>query len=1146
MRELSQNLLTGTSLRQILPNNQSPYKFGGTSSDHFTATPSQDNYFGDAGSDTVNYENSTGRVSVDLMTGQGLGGSAHNDTYNSIENVIGSDFGDSLAGNDASNMLHGGGGDDTFVGSKGNDQLFGGEGDSDTVVYSNNDKAVNADLSAYKVHKGYGNGIDRIEGIEDVVGSNFDDKLTGDENDNMLNGIGGNDTFVGSKGDDTLVGGEGDDDTVDYGRNDQAIRANLARSTVIKGEGNGTDTISGIENVIGSNLDDTITGNYANNTLDGRGGKDTLIGGSGDDTLIGGHGADTLDGGEDVDTASYEDSNAGVRVSLASGTATGGHAEGDTLERIENLIGSDHADVLEGDQNDNVLNGLGGNDTFVGSTGDDTLTGGDGADDTVDYSVNNIGIMADLVDGSVLKRRDPGNDWLNDSDSLSGIENIIGSQYSDSFRGNDEDNSFHGLDGNDSFIGSKGNDELIGGGGRDSIHYNFSSLDQGVNVNLAANSVDKGVGNGVDYVSGIEVVGGTDFDDVIEGTEADEVFWGNGGDDVLSGGAGQDRLIGGVGNDVIDGGDGIDTAHLNYAATRDADGSIRYDNSTEHVSVSLQDGFATTTAGEQDTLINIENVVLEGRVHATIEGSDADNVIEMTEIGYGNDTINGLGGNDTMTGGYGADVFKFENAKSSGSEKNHGKDVITDFTVGVDKIDLSGTEVYGFEDLLNYDPSAPQSEWGDRYMVQEGDNAVIYTFDGAEGDSITLENVNIENLSANDFIFGGSLNEGATVNGASASVDTGDGFGIEGVRDMRFADLMERSEASEFFIGQAGGDTLSAGAGSDTMTDAAGADVFEFSGPDANHGIDFITFDGAEGDTMTDAAGADTLSGRAEDDTVIVGADLSEFSGPDANNGIDFITFDGAEGDTMTDAAGADVFEFSGPDANHGIGVITFDGAEGDTMTDAAGADVFEFSGPDANHGIGVITFDGAEGDTMTDAAGADVFEFSGPDANHGIGVITFDGAEGDTMTDAAGADVFEFSGPDANHGNDVITLDGGFGDDTLSSGAGNDTMTGGYGADVFKFENDKCSGPDENHGKDVITDFMVGVDKIDLSGTEVFGFEDLLNYDSCAPQSEWGDRYMVQEGDDAVIYTIDGAQGDSITLENVNMEELSANDFIF
>ena len=83
---------------------------------------------------------------------------------------------------------------------------------------------------------------------------------------------------------------------------------------------------------------------------------------------------------------------------------------------------------------------------------------------------------------------------------------IIGSKYSDSFRGNDQDNSFHGLGGNDTFEGSKGNDELIGGDGRDSIRYNFSPLDQGVNVNLAANSVDKGVGNGVDYVSGIEVV----------------------------------------------------------------------------------------------------------------------------------------------------------------------------------------------------------------------------------------------------------------------------------------------------------------------------------------------------------------------------------------------------------------------------------------------------------------------------------------------------------------------------------------------------------------------------------------------------------------------------------------------------------------
>ena len=461
----------GAALRALLPTSPFPYRFGTSSHDNFTANSSRESYFGGTGTDTVNYENSTGRVSVNLTTGRGRGGSAHDDTYSSIENVVGSNFGDALTGNNASNTLHGGDGNDTFGGSKGNDQLFGGEGDDDTVVYSNNNKAIDADLTAHRVNKGAGNGIDRIDGIENVVGSNYGDTLTGDEKDNELNGRGGNDTFFGSKGDDTLIGGD-DVDTVDYSDNDQAISANLARNAVTKGDGNGTDTISGIENVVGSNYDD----------------------------------------------------------------------------------------ILTGDEKDNELDGRGGNDTFYGSKGNDTLIGGDdvGTVDTVDYGY-------------------------------------------------------------------------------------YGSLDQGVNVNLATNSVDKGDGNGQDSVSGIEGVVGTRFGDVMEGSEADEFFWGQGGDDVLSGGA----------------------------------------------------------------------------------------------------------GNDTMTGGLDADVFKFE----SGPDENHGNDVITDFTVGIDKIDLSGTEVDDFEDLLNYEPSDPQSEWGDRYMVQEGDNVVIYTNDGAEGDSITLKDVNIDNLSDNDFIF---------------------------------------------------------------------------------------------------------------------------------------------------------------------------------------------------------------------------------------------------------------------------------------------------------------------------------------------------------------------------------------------------------
>jgi len=122
------------------------------------------------------------------------------------------------------------------------------------------------------------------------------------------------------------------------------------------------DTLTHVEN---------LTGSYADDVLTGDGGANKLLGGDGDDQLFGNGGADLLDGGKGVDTARYDFSSAGVQVNLATGTGTGGDAEGDTLVSIRNVVGSPFADTLTGNSHDNTING---------GAGDDTLTGGAGAD----------------------------------------------------------------------------------------------------------------------------------------------------------------------------------------------------------------------------------------------------------------------------------------------------------------------------------------------------------------------------------------------------------------------------------------------------------------------------------------------------------------------------------------------------------------------------------------------------------------------------------------------------------------------------------------------------------------------------------------------------------------------------------------------
>ena len=124
--------------------------------------------------------------------------------------------------------------------------------------------------------------------------------------------------------------------------------------------------------------------------IEGTAGADTLTGTDGDDTIEGMAGADTIIGGAGTDTASYKNSGAGIRVNLATGVASGGHAEGDTLSGIENLIGSDHNDILTGSDGNNVILGGDGHDKLKGKSGNDRLEGGDGNDRIVGWTGDDV------------------------------------------------------------------------------------------------------------------------------------------------------------------------------------------------------------------------------------------------------------------------------------------------------------------------------------------------------------------------------------------------------------------------------------------------------------------------------------------------------------------------------------------------------------------------------------------------------------------------------------------------------------------------------------------------------------------------------------------------------------------------------------
>jgi Ca2+-binding RTX toxin-like protein len=232
-----------------------------------------------------------------------------------------------------------------------------------------------------------------------IKGHGGDDVLRGDRGRDVLSGGRGNDIVEGGKGGDEMHGGAGID-TLSYSRSKLGVDVILNPDGSISvdfsdGEAVG-DTAIGFENITGSGDVDFLGGNDLANVLKGRGGRvddiygnggnDKLFGGRSIDNLFGGDGADLIDGGHGGDAAYYWASAAGVTINLGrdgkGGTGSGGEAEGDRLTSIERVYGSEHADILNGNNLTNSLHGESGNDTLRGRAGDDRLNGGLG-DDTL-------------------------------------------------------------------------------------------------------------------------------------------------------------------------------------------------------------------------------------------------------------------------------------------------------------------------------------------------------------------------------------------------------------------------------------------------------------------------------------------------------------------------------------------------------------------------------------------------------------------------------------------------------------------------------------------------------------------------------------------------------------------------------------------
>ncbi len=272
--------LIGNAADNVLIGNEGFNLFrGGLGNDYLIGNGPAGNALGVSINDYADYRNASGAVQVTLTdsagpdgpTGGFSTGADGNDTLENIENVIGSAFNDTLTGNSLANSLRGGGGDDTIDGGAGFDfALYNLASSGVTVTLTDRVNGVTGGTSSGA------DGNDTLRNIESIIGSQFDDVLTGNSENNGFNAGRGNDTLNGGAGIDTAFYSDATGSVTATLRDDGAGFSSGA---------DGNDTLVNIENLFGGEFNDTLTGNRLANSFLGRGGDDKIDGGGGFDTV---------------------------------------------------------------------------------------------------------------------------------------------------------------------------------------------------------------------------------------------------------------------------------------------------------------------------------------------------------------------------------------------------------------------------------------------------------------------------------------------------------------------------------------------------------------------------------------------------------------------------------------------------------------------------------------------------------------------------------------------------------------------------------------------------------------------------------------------------------------------------------------------
>lgn len=854
---------------------------GGAGNDIIDGGFGRDTIYGDAGNDEIH----TGIGGLPNFGGDVFGGDG--DDYIYMEGYFAR--ADGGAGND---IIFGSQYGGIYSGGPGDDRFYGWDGaPGDWVTYETAAQGVTVSL-AITTAQDTGDGVDILDGMENLIGSAFGDTLTGDSGANQLQGGDGDDTLSGGGGGDMLDGGLGND-WVDFGNAAGGINASLKNQGATESDLS-VDSLLNFENIRGSVFGDILTGDDGDNQifggagddiLGGWGGNDYLDGGDGNDVFQSGGGADTLVGGNgndiyyfDPDDTIVELAGGGIdQINSVTSFVLGDNFENLVLTTNDAVDGTGNAanNVITGGDGNNQLMGLGANDMLNGGGGDDTLDGGDG------------------------------NDTLNGGEGADTITDGAGSDHVDAGAG-DFDTIYASIGaGSDSYDGGDGLHDLV----------NYSNALAGVQVSLGkgvATSIQSGdaAGIGTDHLANIEDIYGSAFDDILTGNAQANSLYGRDGNDVLNGGDGNDVISGGEGDDVFNGGSGIDR--------------VSYTSSSVGVHVSLAVTTAQDTGQGQDTITGVENIYASF-YDDDLTGNSAANFIwgfdgnDRLSGGGGADTLWGDIGDDYIDGGSGADEMEGGTGNDIFIVDNVGDVLVENAGEGTDTVSSSINFTLGDNlENLTLAGASPLSGTGNALAnILTGNDAAnhLYGLDGKDtlyggagkdvldgglgndtmrggigDDSYVVDSISdraIENagegtdtvMATATFTLGDNL-ENLTLTGSLAINGTGNALDNI-ITGSDAANRLFGLDGKDTLYGGGGKDVLDGGAGSDKMYGGAGNDLFVFKDGD------FGGTGGATADRISDFS-------HAESDRIDLRAvDANSANGSATHEAFTFIGTDG-------------------------------------------------------------------------------------------------------------------------------------------------------------------------------------------------------------------------------------------------------------